>query len=228
MMQKIIFTVITAALLTGCVDDKPQAETQPNQVVVQENGAIPLLELEATGSERGWRMTWDGNTMTIIYDEGVNSIVRNPVFIAATDKKAWNFQEGETFKVSVEVEHCVDKAGISHLYQVNIQLKNGLLFTGCGDPKYGQPGQPAIPETITDPNWTNRYSPEIPYYNRTNTPIPITMGASPRTAFVGHLEPGEGGYIQTCAENSSYCQLQLFNNRLTGYVNMDLLEGSTY
>ena len=89
----------------------------------------------------------------------------------------------------------------------------------------GRPGQPAIPETVEDPNWTNRYSPDVPYYNRSDRPIPATMGASPRTALVGQVMPNDGGFIQTCELNSSYCKITFGGNGKAGYVNMDLLSG---
>lgn len=89
----------------------------------------------------------------------------------------------------------------------------------------GRPGQPAIPETREDPNWTARYSPDIPYYNRSSEAVPATMGASPRTGLVGQVQPGEGGFIQTCELNSTYCKISFGGAGKAGYVNMDLMSG---
>ena len=89
----------------------------------------------------------------------------------------------------------------------------------------GRPGQPAIPETIEDDNWQARYSPDVPYYNRTGEPIPATMGASPRTALVGQVQPGEGGFIQTCEKNSTFCKITFGGEGKAGYVNMDRMSG---
>ena len=88
-----------------------------------------------------------------------------------------------------------------------------------------RPAQPTIPETVEDPDWRSRYSPDIPYYNRSNKPIPATAGASPRTALVGQVQPNDGGFIQTCELNSTYCQITFGGGGLKGYVNMDLLSG---
>ena len=89
----------------------------------------------------------------------------------------------------------------------------------------GRPGQPAIPETVEDPDWTSRYSPDIPYYNRGEQAIPATMGASPRTGLVGMVEPGDGGFIKTCEVDSTYCKISFGGAGKEGYVNMDLMSG---
>lgn len=89
----------------------------------------------------------------------------------------------------------------------------------------GKPGQPAIPVTVEDPDWQRRYSPDVPYYNRSASPIPATMGASPRTALVGQVMPNDGGFIQTCERNSTYCKITFGGEGKAGYVNMDLMSG---
>lgn len=47
-----------------------------------------------------------------------------------------------------------------------------------------------------DPYWTSRYSPEIPYMNRSDKPVSMTIGADPKTQYIGEIKPGEGGYVQ--------------------------------
>ena len=90
----------------------------------------------------------------------------------------------------------------------------------------GRPGQPAIPETVDDPNWQERYSTEVTYKNLGSEPIPATLGASPRTGFVGSVQPGDGVAIITCELNSTYCKVRFGADGKEGYVNMDLLSGT--
>ena len=90
----------------------------------------------------------------------------------------------------------------------------------------GRPGQPAIPETVEDPDWRSRYSTEVTYVNRSGRAIPATMGASPRTALVGTVPEGDGVAIITCELDSTFCKVRWGAEGKEGYVNMDLFTGT--
>lgn len=155
----IIAALMLVPLLSGCskeeqaVDNVDSADSSIEEPATQSGGDVevpdpqpvaaydrpqaPLPELNAFGNEPAWKMTWDGNTMSISY--GVNSIVRNPFFQSEPSSKVWTFNEGDKFVVLVEEKRCTDEAEEEHFYDVTIQLKNGRRLVGCGDPAYSQP-----------------------------------------------------------------------------------------
>ena len=85
-----------------------------------------------------------------------------------------------------------------------------------------------LPELIEDPNWQTRYSPDVPYYNRSTQPILATKTAQPGSEVVGQLTPGQAGFIKTCVLDSTFCAITLGGEGLTGYVNMELLGGEAH
>lgn len=136
---------------------------------------------------------------------------------SSSEDEAEASASGENATNAPEIEQAANAGG----------SVSGTGDTGAPEDPYaeGRPGQPAIPETREDPNWQSRYSPDIPYYNTTDSAIPATTGASPRTGLVGQVQPGDGGYIQTCELNSTYCKITFGGEGEEGYVNMDLLVG---
>lgn len=82
-----------------------------------------------------------------------------------------------------------------------------------------------IPDTVEDPEWTSRFSPDIPYYNVTDEAVPVFAGADPRTALRGQIGPGDGGIIQTCAEQSTFCKIEFGGEGASGWVDMTNFSG---
>ena len=69
-------------------------------------------------------------------------------------------------------------------------------------------------------SWTSKYAPDKQYYNRSNIAATV-FGAPDRTsAPVGSINPGEGGFIQTCNDDASWCKLSYGGLGASGWVNM--------
>ncbi|MBX7481914.1 hypothetical protein [Qipengyuania qiaonensis] len=77
-----------------------------------------------------------------------------------------------------------------------------------------------------DPDWSNRYSPDVTYYNRTAVALPIYSEPDKNTARVlGRHEPGSAGTIVSCAKGIDWCKLDFAGADPTGWVEMDTMTG---
>lgn len=83
--------------------------------------------------------------------------------------------------------------------------------------------EPAVSKKAID--WTSRYSPDIPYYNRSSIAIAATSTANPESNIVGMVQPGDGGFIITCSYDVRYCQISFGGYDLKGFVDMALMAG---
>ncbi|WP_298967079.1 hypothetical protein [uncultured Roseibium sp.] len=101
---------------------------------------------------------------------------------------------------------CVSESSVGNTPQTEV---NAVVDTA-----------PPIPETQIDPNWTNRYSPDVPYYNISGSDKPAFGGADPQTALVGQVRPNDGGFVKECAINSTFCKITFGGNGQEGWVNM--------
>ena len=81
-----------------------------------------------------------------------------------------------------------------------------LLVSGCGA------DQPL--------DWTSRYAADQKYVNKSN--ISATVFSSPNSTSqpTGSINPGSGGFIQTCNDDLSWCRLSYGGLGASGWVNM--------
>jgi hypothetical protein len=69
-------------------------------------------------------------------------------------------------------------------------------------------------------DWTTKYAPDQKYLNRSN--IAATVFGAPNSTSTpkGSINPGQGGFIQTCNEDASWCKISYGGLGATGWVNM--------
>jgi len=69
-------------------------------------------------------------------------------------------------------------------------------------------------------DWTSQYAADQPYINKSN--IAATVFSAPGSSMspVGAINPGEGGFIETCNDDLSWCRLSYGGLGASGWVNM--------
>lgn len=72
-------------------------------------------------------------------------------------------------------------------------------------------------------DWQTAFSPDVPYYNMATTPVAAYSEAG-GTEVVATIEPGAGGFIDTCNEALDWCALTLGDGTV-GWVEMEQFGG---
>jgi len=72
----------------------------------------------------------------------------------------------------------------------------------------------------TPEHWTAKYAADTRYLNRSNIPATVFRDPDRTSAPKGSIGPGDGGYIETCNDDASWCKLSVGGIGVTGWVNM--------
>ncbi len=73
--------------------------------------------------------------------------------------------------------------------------------------------------------WQSTYSPEVPFYNLGDEPVPAYSEPAGLGELVGTVEPGAGGFIETCNVTLDWCLLPFGEDGLSGWVDMTAFGG---
>lgn len=68
--------------------------------------------------------------------------------------------------------------------------------------------------------WTEKYAPDARYLNRSNIAVPVFRAPDPTSAPLGSVRPKEGGFIQTCNDDVSWCRISYGGLGASGWVNI--------
>jgi|GEM_PF-5227423 len=68
--------------------------------------------------------------------------------------------------------------------------------------------------------WTSIYAADQRYINRSNIAVTVFSQADPTSAPTGSVNPGGGGFIETCNADASWCKLAYGGLGARGWVNM--------
>jgi hypothetical protein len=80
---------------------------------------------------------------------------------------------------------------------------------------------------LLNQDWRNFYDPENAYYNNTNGLVNVRSGPSNKHKVIGYLKPQEGGFIQSCNFDLSFCYMKFGAAPEPGWVNMTYMKEGT-
>lgn len=114
-----------------------------------------------------------------------------------------------------------------------------LTLTACGKSEPAQVDTTEVTETevtetevtVSEPetetvDWRTRYSAEIPYYNTSSEPVMAYASADPSSEVVMEVAEGEGGFIQSCNSDATWCEITIGGEGATGWVDMSTFGGN--
>lgn len=83
------------------------------------------------------------------------------------------------------------------------------------------PGPQTVDGVALDPDWQDRYTPDVPFVNITDAQVPIYSSPT-ATVVTGLLQPTEGGRVDGCVLDRPVCRL-IYKGDGSGWVNMSAM-----
>lgn len=69
-------------------------------------------------------------------------------------------------------------------------------------------------------DWTTKYAADALYQNKSNISVTVFRAPDSASTPIGSVLPNDGGYIQTCNDDASWCRLSYGGLGESGWVKM--------
>ena len=216
MSYRIAFLSLAACLTLAACDD-PQNE----QAQAPDAEASAPEETETAANEAADEDA-SGETVTITVPSADE--VRDSVSQAADDVRRAGEELGD--RVSQQIEEATDGRTLGEVAEDTASQVRSAAEETANQVSTAVDQQLArLDEAAEDAeaDWRSTYSAEVPFYNMSEEPVPGYAEANGNESIVT-IEPGSGGYIETCNDNLDWCEISL-GDGTTAWVNMSAFGG---
>lgn len=160
-----------------------------------------------------------GQRMTL----SIGSLEDNAVFDVLSPGKRWLVDEAKdaAFFLPDTGNYKVIVGGTrgNASYTLNVMIRPTTWGVTTAD-------QVALQTVSEKADWTERFSPDIPYYNYSGNAIDIRIGPGADAKVKDKLAANDGGFIENCGPQLLYCEISYGGWGATGWVDMSKMGGN--